>query len=37
MIEPDGRKLQQYLNRSLNDLEEELTLYTPAERGPAEI
>ena len=37
MMEPDGRKLQQYLNRPLNDLEEELTLYAPAERGPAQI
>ena len=37
MMEPDSRKLQQYLNRPLNDLEEELILYAPAERGPAQI
>lgn len=37
MHKPDQHKLQQYLNQPLTDLEEELTLYAPAERGPAEI
>ena len=37
MHEPDQHKLQQYLNQPLTDLEEALTLYAPAERGPAEI
>jgi hypothetical protein len=37
MHETDQLKLQQYLNRPLTDLEEELALYAPAERGPAEI
>jgi hypothetical protein len=37
MTAPDHHKLQHYLNRPLTDLEEELTLYAPAERSPAAI
>jgi len=37
MLDADRQKLSQYLQRPLSDLEEELTLYAPAERGPAEV
>ncbi len=36
MTESDRRRLEQYLARPLADLEDELALYAPAERGPAE-
>lgn len=37
MTDTDRRVLQAYLNRPLDDLMEELELYDPASRGPAEV
>lgn len=37
MNEVDRRRLQQNLNRSLAELEEELALYAPTERGASEV
>ena len=37
MTEPDHQKLQQYLNRPLADLQEELALYADAERDVADL
>ena len=36
MTDPDNRTLQAYLARPLDELMEELDLYDPASRGPAE-
>ena len=37
MLDADRRKLQAHLDRPLDDLMEELELYDPASRGPAEV
>ena len=37
MSQPDRQKLQRYLDQPLDALEEQLLLYAPAERGPAEV
>jgi hypothetical protein len=37
MLDMDGRALQAYLNRPLDDLMAELELYDPASRGPADV
>ncbi len=37
MTEPSRSTLQAYLNRPLDDLMEELELYDPASKGPAEV
>jgi len=37
MNDPQRRQLEAYLQRPLPELEEELILYAPAVRGPAEI
>lgn len=37
MDQTNQQQLQQYLNRPLADLEEELALYAPAERGAADV
>ena len=37
MTEADRRKLQAYLDRPLDNLMDELELYDPASRGPADV
>ena len=37
MNDPQRRQLDAYLQRTLPDLEEELTLYVPAERSPGAV
>jgi len=37
MTEPNPATLQAYLDRPLDDLMEELELYDPASKGPAEV
>jgi hypothetical protein len=37
MTENQRRELEAYLNRPLSELEAELALYAPAQRGPADV
>jgi hypothetical protein len=37
MAEPDRREMQAFLDRPLDDLMEELSLYAPSTRSPADV